>query len=415
MNLPVTPYARIATAAVATEKKLILLGGNVRDGSGITHDAARAELSRSMAAGVTVFNYTDYATHHTPLLCGPRFTVDRTNVTGQTCNVYSKTGLVYCFGGTRLCEEEDLLTGISILNPETSTWVNDLPVDVPRRWGHASTVVGDHLYIFGGETVNKRMLHDFWCISLRTNVPTALGFRQLYARSPPARQYACFIPISDEHLLLYGGFGDTSVLGDAWVYDIKFDTWKEATSWFAGTLPSARAGMTCTLSEGKVLMFGGVDQNQQLLSDFWVLDPLKWTWTMEHAVPGLRAEKREVGISVVGDTAATANPGETQLDVPYPSARAHHSAASVGKYLVITGGATSYNDTLREFYATDRRIYIFNVKTSQWVSDTQQLSGFEVEMDLVRVEASSHKWPIIVGGVGAAVVLLSVLLAATLA
>jgi len=64
---------------------------------------------------------------------------------------------------------------------------------------------------------------------------------------------------------------------DVWLLDVKNLKWTETTT--TGTLPSARHSMGFVgLPEGKILMFGGVDEDGVALDDLMLLDTLLARW-----------------------------------------------------------------------------------------------------------------------------------------
>ncbi len=92
------------------------------------------------------------------------------------------------------------------------------------------------------------------------------------ATSPPARYGAASSYDSAMgSMLLFGGNGSSTQLGDTWTFDGS--TWAQLSP---GTSPSAReyASMTYSPAQGRAILFGGY--NGARLSDTWTFDGSTW-------------------------------------------------------------------------------------------------------------------------------------------
>ena len=73
---------------------------------------------------------------------------------------------------------------------------------------------------------------------------------------PSARQDHAAVPIGKEEILIWGGKGDTGLLGDAAIFNAEELTWRTVT--IKGKVPSARSAFSaCRVSETEVWFLGG--------------------------------------------------------------------------------------------------------------------------------------------------------------
>ncbi|TPX70859.1 hypothetical protein SpCBS45565_g01457 [Spizellomyces sp. 'palustris'] len=428
LNLPRTPYPRMLGSAIATDGKMVLLGGNLRNDSLLSSDPTRAQLGQSIGFAATVFSYATFSTVDVPISI-PSNMPNRLNVTGQTCDYSQKSRRIYCFGGRTVVKSGaggSMIPGLGIFDPQAMAWEANVPVDVPLRWGHSSVLIGGTLYVFGGWTGAPSTFSDFWSIDLTSFKSTSLGFTNLYSPSPPPRQYACLVPVSSSSFLLLGGQNSSRVYGDSWLYDIPYDRWTETTAWFSDLSPGQRSGMSCTNVNGRAWVFGGENASGTFLNDLWILDAQRWTWFrkqdnmdivngVDNNQNDMCASQKGVSCDVVGKgngTAAesrsapsippTAAPGlatqtvssavsqsthppQLHRRVPQiapsqpaaspgpPSRRAFQLSASIGQYLIVTGGATAFDPTANETYPTDRFIYFYDTIADGWVQDVKNI------------------------------------------
>lgn len=110
------------------------------------------------------------------------------------------------------------------------------------------------------------------------------------AQSPPERMGAAMA--FDAHkdrrnVVLFGGFGQTGVVGDTWIWSAG--TWAQATP---ATSPSARHGASLVWdpTAGGLVLFGGLDSTATRLNDVWLWDGADWTQlSPTGTVPSARA------------------------------------------------------------------------------------------------------------------------------
>jgi len=137
----------------------------------------------------------------------------------------------------------------------------------PARFGHAMALAGTDVYLFGGRpSTTGQPFADLWrwdrSAEQWMEVPRGDG------PWPPARSFHSMIGL-DGRLLLYGGLGASSVLGDLWLFDPQSGTWQQLQ--LAGPSPR-QFGALADLGEGKVFLGGGFQTTGVLaMSDAWEL------------------------------------------------------------------------------------------------------------------------------------------------
>lgn len=231
---------------------------------------------------------------------------------------------------------------------------------------------------------------------------------------PKARSGHASAVLEGGHLLVAGGIGGelgVQILGDAYVYDPKADSWRATeplaqarvgatatllpdgqvlivggetrlmeptarverfdpkTSRFlpAAPLPAATTGHTATrLDDGRVLVVGGF--RDDYLTDAWLYDPAKDAWTATGKLAQGRAH--HAAVLTLGDVIVTGGEGALDSIERYAVAtgrfelvgrlrhpRAHHGAAGLadGSVLIIGGNAGSTQHASTERLAPDLR------------------------------------------------------------
>ena len=135
----------------------------------------------------------------------------------------------------------------------------------------------DRVLIFGGETngfvfVNNMESFDgtTWT-TLSTSGP-----------SPRLQHGMAYDPVNDR-VVVFGGLarltsGGVGRSNETWIFNPTNDGWTQVATSTTGPTPRTNAGMTYDPISGRVLMFGGLDDNQEL-DDMWSFDVATQSWT----------------------------------------------------------------------------------------------------------------------------------------
>ncbi|XP_048830456.1 kelch domain-containing protein 2 [Brienomyrus brachyistius] len=147
---------------------------------------------------------------------------------------------------------------IHILDLDTLTWSQPVTKGNPPspRAAHACATVGNRGFVFGGRYREHR-LNDLYYINLDTWEWTEMSVPQ---QGPVGRSWHSFIPVSPDHIFLFGGFTtDKQTLSDAWLYCVSTNEWK---SYKHSNTESPRLWHTaCYGPDGEVFVFGGCANN----------------------------------------------------------------------------------------------------------------------------------------------------------
>jgi N-acetylneuraminic acid mutarotase len=152
------------------------------------------------------------------------------------------------------------------------------------RFGQAMVYVSatDKIIMFGGATGEQNPLNETWMYDRGKNTWTDL---KPSGNLPPARRsMAVAYHPGDNKIVIFGGLGaDAEVLDDTWVYDVSDNTW---TPWIALTPsspPSARYGanMVYDPESGSLLLLRTTANAsfQRDFNDTWAFSLPTATWT----------------------------------------------------------------------------------------------------------------------------------------
>ncbi|KAL4239030.1 Kelch domain-containing protein 2 [Mactra antiquata] len=125
------------------------------------------------------------------------------------------------------------------------------------RAAHASILLGNTLYIFGGRHQDRR-LNDLHCL----NIDTLTWSGELHTEGPIpcGRSWHTFTAISKDQGFMYGGYSHSGVpLSDAWVLNVVDKRWCQLD------VPSDRPRLwhtcCCCADNGDIMVFGGCEND----------------------------------------------------------------------------------------------------------------------------------------------------------
>lgn len=180
------------------------------------------------------------------------------------------------FGGTN---NLNILQDTWVWQSASSNWVQlSLTTLPPARTDHAmaSSTTATSVLLFGGKGTNSP-LGDTW--QFTGNVSTGAWAQQFPATSPPRMWGAtmCYDPSTSKYIL-FGGSNDDNLISppQTWVYS--------AGNWAQfimpnGTGPAARVGAMMAYDSVGVLMFGGYGYGQNADSATWRYNSTTNVWT----------------------------------------------------------------------------------------------------------------------------------------
>jgi N-acetylneuraminic acid mutarotase len=78
-------------------------------------------------------------------------------------------------------------------------------------------------------------------------------------------------------MVIFGGFVSGQRVNDIWILDLDTFKWTEVNA--TGTMPEPRAGHSCVFYQDALYVFGGKDEENNKLSDFWSFNLTTNIWT----------------------------------------------------------------------------------------------------------------------------------------
>jgi hypothetical protein len=183
------------------------------------------------------------------------------------------TKKVLSFGGD--IQGGSIANDIWIYDLINNTWTEKKPPFPKPETGSNSAMANigktDKLVIFGG-VGHSGYSDETWIYDLSDNKWTKMN----PTNKPPVRSNHAMAKINNTNKVgIFGGRFVTTVinkLDDTWIYNFNENNWKEETPI---NKPTKRADYTLTSLNGTdtLIMFGGIDQNNQYKNDIWNFYP----------------------------------------------------------------------------------------------------------------------------------------------
>jgi len=227
---------------------------------------------------------------------------------GRNCHTASMVGdkmMVFGgFGGSKWFDELWVFDTqfIEWYRPEVRSAAQGSPA---ARYAHSAVAFRGLLYIFGGYGGDDAWLSDLWvldtqAIRVRDQRKAAMTwFRPPTTGTPPPPRAAHTANIVGQKLYIFGGNNGSIRLNDLYSLDTQTMTWRRESC--GGMLPAPRAGHTMTLlpaessSEDcnpKLLCFAGGDITD-VYNDVHVLDMETLCWSPQDTTGPVRESERE--------------------------------------------------------------------------------------------------------------------------
>jgi N-acetylneuraminic acid mutarotase len=188
---------------------------------------------------------------------------------GHAAGVIRNFMLIYGGSGTK-----SLLANMFSFNLTTFEWkeLEQQGHSMGPRESMGATVVGDNMFLFGGNVNDKQdesdeYTDDLFMISLKNNTAHV---KKLIPASPipPKRLSHSLSNLNNKYLILFGGESFGQALNDIWVFDIDKNIWHEIKP---QNSISARMAHVCYCYKDSVFVFGGMAQDQVVKSDLAIL------------------------------------------------------------------------------------------------------------------------------------------------
>ncbi|KAG7671615.1 putative Acyl-CoA-binding domain-containing protein 5 [Nannochloris sp. 'desiccata'] len=183
-------------------------------------------------------------------------------------------GNVVCIGGHTKAKDEVEMP-VRLLDTQSDAWSTLTPTctsDVhPRpRGGHSATVIGNKVYVFGGEDATRKPLNELWVLDLSTlewsqpETTTSDG-----SNAPKARSQHTSCSFRNRYIIIFGGGSVANCFNDLLVLDTQTMEWSCPSA--EGPVPPPRAGHAAAVL-GTTLYIVGGGNNTRGCADMYALD-----------------------------------------------------------------------------------------------------------------------------------------------
>jgi hypothetical protein len=203
----------------------------------------------------------------------------------------------------------------------------------PARVGTASSVVGDHIYIFSGRGgVNMAPVDEggsLW--QFYNSDDDGIGWLVVSPADPSqpvpeARSYHCMTSDKTSRLYLHAGCPASGRLSDLWSFNVNEKKWTQLAS--APGVP--RGGTSITYHAGKLYRMGGFDGKHEIGGELDIYDIASNTWSAHNFTPdgvnapGARSVATLLALTIDGRPSLITAFGERD-----PSALGHAGAGNM--------------------------------------------------------------------------------------
>ena len=142
-------------------------------------------------------------------------------------------------------------------------------IDEHTTWAH-----GDSIYVFGGNIYGFKSNKLF-----AFNTKSGKWETKNTTNAPPERSSHSAI-IKDGKMYIFGGKDiENNKLGDFWVYDITSNEWNQI-KFEEDEGPISRSGHSTGVFKNFIVIYGGIHELTQELSDMYLYDTTRNSWMM---------------------------------------------------------------------------------------------------------------------------------------
>lgn len=192
-------------------------------------------------------------------------------------------GRLCVIGGSTAVHDGDAqpLATLAMFDPATQSW-EDLPPMITARGGLAAAVVGENVYVIGGQDHHGQYLSSMEVFNL--------SIRAWSVASPMVNARSDFaVSVLDGKVFAVGGRDENGVLNRAEVFDPCVGVWAALPS-----LDNSRCRHAAAVAQGKLYAIGGYD-GMFMLASVEVYDPEERCWSFVTSMHEPRSDVAAVG------------------------------------------------------------------------------------------------------------------------
>lgn len=205
------------------------------------------------------------------------------------CSVCVNAKKAYVVGGVKNTGESN--SKLFVFDSLNEQW------ELPKIKGTPPGAIDEHtsvmredgkMYVFGGYSDRGELSNDLFCFNVNTSTWQAVEAEPVSRPPPRAGHSACIIKTK---MFVFGGKGpDCLKYNDTWIFDTKNLLWSQVNvkEDIDSLPPLARSGHSMLTYRGKLVVFGGMQQVLQEMSDLSLFDPRYRSWTQL-----IQSEKRQ--------------------------------------------------------------------------------------------------------------------------
>lgn len=192
-----------------------------------------------------------------------------------------ETGKFYIFGGENVYQRYP--NDLFILDLEKKNWEKKTFKEeiIFGLTGHSLNYHNDSnsLFMFGGFAKGV-YLNEVFVYDIKQNLWNKINYEQNIKNLPIGRMLHAST-ILNNSLYIYGGkTGDGIYLNDIWKFDLDLRTWEEIL--VEGEVPKGRSGHSLICHENSLYIFGGKVGDLQERNEFWKFDTERKVFSLIH-------------------------------------------------------------------------------------------------------------------------------------
>jgi hypothetical protein len=226
------------------------------------------------------------------------------------------------------------------------------------------------IYIFGG-LIRSNFYADnaptnrMWVFDTNDGSITEVGIQPITARYHHA---AC---VYDNKMWIFGGY-NSSALSDLWSYDLITGDWIQRG--VGSSCPARhRCGRNLVVVNGKILVYGGIDETGTTLGSIWQYDPLTDLWSgldNGSVFPSNRRDHSSWGYNNKFYMAFGTNSGGSGLAEcwEYDPASAGTKWTSIGATTTRSNAVAAMHDDGKVYFVGSGNHLMMNMTTKVWLT-----------------------------------------------